>query len=86
MNWQAVSVFIALIGLVITIGTILMKLNSSITNLNVTIKNLDTLVVENKRKQEIYEAESKQKFSINERLITEHDVKIKNIEREIYKK
>ena len=86
MTLEALSVIIALIGLVITIASILMKLNSSITNLNVTIKNLDSLVIENKRKQELHEEANNKKFAEYEHRLTEHDVKIRNIEREIFHK
>lgn len=85
-EWGVVLVIIALIGLVTAIVTPLLKLNTSITKLNVTLNNLDTLVCETKTKQETHEQESAKKFENYEHRLTEHTIKIKNLEREVFKR
>ena len=85
MEWQVVLVIISLVGLVSAIVTPLLKLNTSITNLNATMKNLDDLVYESRQRQESHEAESNKKFEQYEHRLTEHTVKIRNIEREVFK-
>jgi len=86
MEWQVVLVIISLVGLVTAIVTPLLKLNTSISNLNATMKNLDDLVTESRHRQENHEAESNRKFEQYEHRLTEHTVKIHNLEREIFKK
>ena len=84
-EWGVVGVIIALIGLVTAIVAPLLKLNTAITKLNVTLTNLDNLVYESRNKQEIHEKESNKKFDDYEHRLTEHTVKIKNLEREVFK-
>lgn len=83
-EWGVVVVIIALIGLITAIVTPLLKLNTAITKLNVTLTNLDTLVYESREKQAKHEKESNEKFEQHEHRLTEHTVKIKNLEREIF--
>lgn len=85
MEWQIVLVLITLVGFVTAIVTPLLKLNTSISNLNATMKNLDELVTEVRKKQESHEANSNKKFSEYEHRLTEHTVKIKNLERQTFK-
>lgn len=84
-EWGVVLVIISLIGLVTAIVTPLLKLNTAITKLNVTLSNLDNLVNESKEKQATFERESNEKFEQHEHRLTEHTVKIKNLEREVFK-
>ena len=84
-EWGVVLVIISLIGLVTAIVTPLLKLNTAITKLNVTLTNLDSLVCESRHKQEKHEQDSDTKFKDHEHRLTEHAVKIKNLEREIFK-
>lgn len=84
-EWGVVLVIISLIGLVTAIVTPLLKLNTAITKLNVTLTNLDSLVCESREKQEKHEQESTEKFEQYEHRLTEHSVKIKNLEREVFK-
>lgn len=85
-EWGVVLVIISLIGLVTAIVTPLLKLNTAITKLNVTLSNLNDLVYENKNNQTTHEKESNEKFENHEHRLTEHTVKIKNLEREVFKK
>lgn len=85
-EWGVVAVIVTLVGLLITIMTPILKLNTSITKLNTTIQNLDDLVDESRRKQEVHEAASAKKFEDIDHKITEHDFKIKNLERVVFKK
>lgn len=85
-EWGVVLVIISLIGLVTAIVTPLLKLNTAITKLNVTLTNLDNLVYESREKQQMHEKESSEKFEQHEHRLTEHTVKIKNLEREVFKK
>lgn len=86
MEWQVVLVIISLVGLVTAVVTPILKLNTSITNLNATMKNLDELVNESRHKQEVHEKESNQKFEEYEHRLTQNEVKIKNLEHEVFKK
>lgn len=85
MEWQVVLVIVTLIGLVTAILTPLLKLNTSITELNTTINNLNELVIENKKKMDDHISEGNEKFQQYEHRLTEHTVKIKNLEREVFK-
>lgn len=86
MEWDVVLVLVTLIGLVTAILTPLLKLNTSITKLNTTIKNLDELVVETRNKIDNHIREGNEKFQDYEHRLTEHTVKIKNLEREVFNK
>lgn len=86
MEWEVVLVIVTLVGLVTAILTPLLKLNTSITKLNTTIKNLDDLVIENRNKMDEHIREGNAKFQQYEHRLTEHTVKIKNLEREVFKK
>lgn len=86
MEWEIVLVIITLIGLVTAILTPLLKLNTSITKLNTTINNLDELVIENRNKMDDHIKDGNEKFQQYEHRLTEHTVKIKNLEREVFKK
>lgn len=85
MEWQVVLVIVTLVGLMITVLTPLLKLNTSITKLNTTINNLDELVIENRSKMDDHIKEGNEKFQQYEHRLTEHTVKIKNLEREVFK-
>ena len=85
-EWGVVLVIISLISLITAIVAPLLKLNTAITKLNVTLTNLDNLVYESRTKQENHEKESNKKFDEYEHRLTEHTVKIKNLEREVFKK
>lgn len=85
-EWGVFMVIVALVGFIVSIVTPLLKLNTSITKLNVTLTNLDNLVNESRDKQQKHEQEAVAKFEQHEHRLTEHTVKIKNLEREVFKR
>lgn len=85
MEWEIVLVLVTLVGLFTAVLTPLLKLNTSITKLNTTIKNLDELVIENRNKMDDHIVKNNEKFQNYEHRLTEHTVKIKNLEREVFK-
>lgn len=84
-EWGVVVVIIALIGLVTAIITPLLKLNTAITKLNVTIQTLNDNQRDYRTKLDHHESESTRKFEDHEHRLTEHTVKIKNLEQHVFK-
>lgn len=84
-EWGVVVVIISLIGLVTAIITPLLKLNTAITKLNVTIQTLNDNQRDYRTKLDQHESESVKKFEDHEHRLTEHTVKIKNLEHHVFK-
>lgn len=84
-EWGVVVVIISLIGLVTAIITPLLKLNTAITKLNVTIQTLNDNQRDYRTKLDQHESESIKKFEDHEHRLTEHTVKIKNLEHRVFR-
>ena len=74
-EWGVVLVIISLVGLIATIVTPLLKLNTSITKLNVTMENLNGVVLESRNKLESHEVESRKTLANHEKRITKLELK-----------
>ena len=84
-EWGVVLVIISLVGLVTAIITPLLKLNTAITKLNVTIQTLNDNQRDYRTKLDQHESESVKKFEDHEHRLTEHTVKIKNLEHRVFR-
>lgn len=84
-EWAVVGIIITLVTFLIAVMTPILKLNTSITKLNVTIDNLTKTVINNNAEFKTHEQASNKKFEEYENRLTSHTVKIKNLEREVFK-
>lgn len=84
-EWGVVLVIISLVGLMTAIVAPLLKLNTAITKLNVTIQTLNDNQRDYRTKLDNHESESVKKFEDHEHRLTEHTVKIKNLEHHVFK-
>lgn len=89
MEWTVVTVLIAVVGLGISIGAPLIKLNSTITTLTVTLENLKEDVATNAKAIETSRQNAKEShrrlWDHNEKQdekIENHDRRINTLERE----
>lgn len=71
MEWTVVTVLIAVAGLALTVGTPIVRLNQSITTLNVTLQHLQKQMDEQKQELAAHEASSHE----SHRRIWEHNDK-----------
>ena len=60
MEWTTVTVIIALIGLIVTVTTPLIKLNSNITRLNVVLDSIRSELDEQKKALSAQKADSRE--------------------------
>lgn len=60
MEWTTVTVIIALVGLVVTVTTPLLKLNGNITRLNVILDNIKSDLEEQKKALSAQKADSRE--------------------------
>lgn len=60
MEWTTVTVIIAIVGLIATVTTPLIKLNSNITRLNVILDNIKAELEEQKKALSAQQADSRE--------------------------
>lgn len=60
MEWTTVTVIIALLGLIVTVTTPLLKLNGNITRLNVILDNIKSDLEEQKKALSAQKADSRE--------------------------
>ena len=81
MTWEIVVGIIALVGFVVSIGTLLFKLSSILTRLDVTVKDMQAA---NNADRKIKEAEHKEMYDTleeHEKRLMNHEIRIHDLER-----
>lgn len=89
MEWTTVTVIIALVGLVVTVTTPLLKLNGNITRLNVILDNIKSDLEEQKKALSAQKADSRESHrrlwahnDEQDKTLNDHETRIRVLEQQ----
>lgn len=83
MSWEIFLGIVAIIGFVITVSTPMMKLNTSITKLSLSIEHLQEVIKRNETENQNAHDELKNHNKDQDKIIQDHESRIDAIEHTI---
>lgn len=81
MTWEIVVGIIALVGFVVSIGTLLFKLSSVLTRLDVTVKDMQAANAADRKNKEEEHKEMYEALDKHSEILSEHEMRIHDLER-----
>ncbi len=81
MSWEIVVGIIALVGFVVSIGTLLFKLSSVLTRLDVTVKDMQAANKADRERKEAEHAEMYDTLEAHGKRLNDHEMRIHDLER-----
>lgn len=81
MTWEIVVGIIALVGFVVSIGTLLFKLSAVLTRLDVTVKDMQAANAADRKCKEAEHREMYDTLDKHEKTLSDHEMRIHDLER-----
>lgn len=81
MTWEIAVGVIALVGFVVSIGTLLFKLSAVLTRLDVTVKDMQAANATDRKNKEAEHKEMYEMLEEHDKTLTKHEMRIHDLER-----